>query len=525
MAATSDVSSKNLDQLTPMFMYSQILKEILLSIKFEQKDIEKFIEYCRVAFDGNEEELKNINKWAQTYHDKTPIWWYTSDSYLRSMFDRALQMMDMNLIIKLGFYIRDLHLQIEQMHSQQSKHRNAMNVFTVYRGQGIEKTDFEDLKKGGLTSFNKFLRTNKDRNFSLDFARDAMNNPDLVGVLYVMTIDPAVATTPFASINDVSSQQGAKDEVLFSMHTVFRIHNIKPLDATNRLFQVDMTLTSDNDRQLLILTDRIREETSPDAEGRYRLGALLQKMGQFDSAQQVYGDLLERAKDDAEKQSIYNQLGMAKDNQGDYEEAIIFYEKALKIAQKSLPPNHPDLATCYNNIGGVYGNMGEYPKALSSYEKALEIQQKSLPPDHPALATSYNNIGGVCDNMGNYQKALSFYEKAFEIQKKSLPPTHPALAESYGNIGTVCSKMNEHSKALSFYEKALEIQQKSLPPHHPVLATSYNNIGEVYDNMGNYPKALSFYERAVEIAQIALPPNHPDLQKWQKNLEDAKKKV
>ena len=71
---------------------------------------------------------------------------------------------------------------------------------------------------------------------------------------------------------------------------------------------------------------------------------------------------------------------------GEYLKALSYYEKALEIRQKTLPPNHPDLAISYNNIGSVYDKMGEYSKALSSYEKALEIRQKTLPPNHPDLA-------------------------------------------------------------------------------------------------------------------------------------------
>jgi tetratricopeptide (TPR) repeat protein len=53
---------------------------------------------------------------------------------------------------------------------------------------------------------------------------------------------------------------------------------------------------------------------------------------------------------------------LAKDNRGDYEEALSYYEKALEIRQKNLPPKHPDLAASYNNIGLVYGKMGDYSR-------------------------------------------------------------------------------------------------------------------------------------------------------------------
>jgi hypothetical protein len=43
--------------------------------------------------------------------------------------------------------------------------------------------------------------------------------------------------------------------------------------------------------------------------------------------------------------------------------------------------------------------MGESVKALSFYQRALDIKKKSLPDDHPALATAYNNMAWVYMDM------------------------------------------------------------------------------------------------------------------------------
>jgi tetratricopeptide (TPR) repeat protein len=519
--ATNDgISKKNLDQLDPSFMYTQILKEILLEIEFEPKHFTEFIEYCRDVLAENPAELTNVKRLEGKYHNETPIWWYTYECFLYPMLNRALRLMDIDIIIKMGFFIGDLHRHIEQLHQEQFGGQQIGRSFTVYRGQGMSKTEFEKMNKtkGGLISFNNFLSVSKDHKVSLVFANRAVSNPDLVGILFVMTIDPSQSTTPFASITDVSYYKGKEDEVLFAMNTVFRIGDIKPMGENHRLFQVELTLTSDNDKDLRVLTDCIREETFPDSEGWYRLGSVLLKLGQSDKAEEVYQILLEQVTKESEKAPIYNQIGRTKRDQGAYIEAIRFYEKSLEIQMKSLPPNHPDLAVSYNNIGSVYADMGEYSKALLSYEKAHEIRQQSLPPNHPDLGSSYNNIGSVYSDMGEYSKALSSYEKALEIRQQSLPPNHPDLGSSYNNIGSVYSDMGEYSKALSSYEKALEIQQQSLPPNHPDLGASYNNIGLVYDNVGEYPKALSCYEKALNIQQQSLPPNHPTLASSYNNI-------
>jgi tetratricopeptide (TPR) repeat protein len=513
VATGGDATSQNLDLLDPIFMYTQIMKEIILTIEFEEEHFQEYIDYCRDVFEDNEDELKNVDKLQQNYRSEASIWWYTYECFLYPMLNRALRMSDVDIIIKMGFFIGDLHRQIETLHKEQFGGHKAGENLTVYRGQGLSKNDFDQLTntKGGLMSFNNFLLTSKDRNVSLGFARNALTDPNSVGILFVMTIDPSQTTSPFASINGVSYFEEKEDEVLFSMHTVFRIGGIKSMDENHRLVQVDLTLTGDNDKDLRELTDGIREETFPNAEGWYRLGQVLYKMGQFQKAQQVYETMLGQSTDEREKGNIYCQLGSVKGDQGEYQEAITFYDKSLEIYKQILPPNHLNLGVSYANIGVVYNDMGNYPKALSYYEKALEIRQESLPSNHPDLASSYNNIGIVYKNMGDFPEALSSYEKALDIWQQSLPSNHPNLAASYTNIGNLYENMGDHPKALSSYEKALEIKKQSLPSNYRDLATSYIALGMVYEKMKEYSKAIAFHEEAMEIQKQSLPSNHPDL--------------
>jgi tetratricopeptide (TPR) repeat protein len=67
-------------------------------------------------------------------------------------------------------------------------------------------------------------------------------------------------------------------------------------------------------------------------------------------------------------------------------------KKSLEILQKTPPANHPSLATSYNDTGWVYRNMSEYSQALSYYERALGIWQRSLPPNHPHIQTVKESI-------------------------------------------------------------------------------------------------------------------------------------
>ncbi|CAF4809453.1 unnamed protein product, partial [Rotaria magnacalcarata] len=134
-------NEKNLDQLPPSYMYSMIFKDIVLEIDDDDdaKSINTLVIYCR------QQKIPGIqiNLLQSAYHQKSPVWWYSKSMFLHSILNRALRLLDMEAMIKLGFFIRSLHLQLEQLHQEQSA--NFQQTFTVYRGQGLSQQDFQNL--------------------------------------------------------------------------------------------------------------------------------------------------------------------------------------------------------------------------------------------------------------------------------------------------------------------------------------------------------------------------------------------
>ena len=505
-------SATNLDQLEPSFMYTQLFKDALLEMKHDEKERKDLVKFCREQKAGRLAELRVIDEFESQYTPDKAIWWYTRECFTYQMLNRALRLLEADTIVNMGFFIHDLHQQIEQLHREQVDQYHG-NVLTLYRGQGLYMADFDKLKnmKGGLLSFNSFVSTTKDPDMARLLAKSSSLAVEKVGILFVMTIDPTQTSTPFADIVE-QSYFGEEVEVLFSMHSVFRIDQVSDLDGDGRLFEVRLVLTADDDPQLRLLRESMAEEMEG-STGWDRIAQLLMKVGHLGKVEGIYDMLLEQGVGAEDEQVTYNHnVGRIKYAQGDYRRALMNCEKkSLDIEQKSLPADHPDLATSYNNLASVYYSMGEYSKALSYCEKCLDVQQKSLPAYHPSVATSYNNIGSVYDSMGEYSKALSYYEKCLDVQQKSLPAYHPSVATSYNNIGSVCKSMGEYSKALSYYEKCLDVRQKSLPAYHPSVAASYNNIGSVYNSMGEYSKALSYYEKCLDVQQKSLPAYHPSV--------------
>ncbi|CAF2035288.1 unnamed protein product [Rotaria magnacalcarata] len=518
-------SNENINQLDPTFMYSQLFKETLLELEYGEQIIKDFAKFLKKEeYYNNKKEKKMIKEFGNTYERSNAIRWYTRECFMYKLLNEALRTLNGDLIIRMGFFLCDLHRQIERLYQNQVS-QYCGKTFQLYRGQGLSTTDFNKLEsnKGGLISFNNFLSTSKKRDISLHFANKSAVISDTVGIIFQILIDPTVSLTPFASIQELSDYED-EDEILFTTHSVFRIGEIRKIDNNLRLYEVDLKFTADEDKQLRKLTDRIRHE-SESPTGWCRLGKLLLKIGQFDKAEELYRVLLEQTTNDNDRVFIYHQLGLLSNEKGKYTEAASFYEMSLKLNQRNLPEDHPSLANTYNNLGQAYQNMDNYSKALEFYDKARRIKEKTLAPYNPDLAIFYGNIGQVYSKMCQYEKALEFYEKDLEITRIALPPNHPNLATSYNNMGQVYSNMGNYTKALEFHEKALRIRQISLPPQHPSLAISYNNIGSLYSKIGDYHQALSYLQKALAIWQNSFSSTHPLIETALRNINYVKNKM
>ena len=82
------------------------------------------------------------------------------------------------------------------------------------------------------------------------------------------------------------------------------------------------------------------------------------------------------------------------------------------------------------NIGIVYEKLGDYENALLRYQKTLEVKTKTYGLEHVSVASTHLNIGDVYLYQGDNEKAHFQYQNALEIYKKSLGPQHPKTIQA-----------------------------------------------------------------------------------------------
>ena len=236
--------------------------------------------------------------------------------------------------------------------------------------------------------------------------------------------------------------------------------------------------------------------------------------GDYDNALPYYEKALELqlqtyGEESEEVVGSYNSIGDVYYYKNEHDAARRYYDKALAICLRALGENHPATAESYNNIGTLYYAQNEYDTALEYYEKALTIELRVLGEIHPDVARRYGNIAYTYYTKGDYDTALDYYEKALAIRLEVLGESHPDTVTSYNNIGSVYGDKGDYDTALGYHEKALAISLEVLGESHPATATDYNNIGSVYSEKGDYDTALGYYEKALAIRLEVLGESHP----------------
>ncbi len=118
---------------------------------------------------------------------------------------------------------------------------------------------------------------------------------------------------------------------------------------------------------------------------------------------------------------------MAKLNRID--EALAFSERAVRIDEKNLGPDHPDTALQLENRADLLNVAGQFSEAAAFAHRALSVWERELGPDHPYTANALTILGRSCLGLVNVRDAVSTLERAYAIRQR-FDPEPSRLAET-----------------------------------------------------------------------------------------------
>jgi serine phosphatase RsbU (regulator of sigma subunit) len=219
----------------------------------------------------------------------------------------------------------------------------------------------------------------------------------------------------------------------------------------------------------------------------------LEMLGRYNEAMIYENEALILAEKIGYKQGIasaFNKIGIIYDDKADYPRALEYYHKALDI--------NTELGDKFG-IASNLGNIGLTEENLGNYSTALEYNLKSLPilesiNDKEGMASDDLNTGNIYYYQANYPKALEYYGKAVSINKQI--KNRGSLGSDYSSMGNVYMYMNEDVKAIQYDDTALQIDAEI--GNKDGMSIVCGNLGLIYNNQGNYTKSLEYYFKSLD---------------------------
>ena len=504
--------------LNGQFIHSQLLIDCLVRMKPSSNEKQEFIIFCKEHYKDNPTELEVVEEFERDYVPGKCLWWYTRNSFLFRLLNKALRVQNIDLLYLLRFIIRNLKEELEKNKCSSPVH--------VYRAQRMSKDEIKILEKsvGEYVSMNAFFSTSVERDSARAFfSFDSL--PDDVGeVFFKIDADPQLDNIkPFGDITS-ASYFANEEEVLFMIGSIFQVVEVE--HDSDEIWNIRIRLCSENVHQLQSLFQHLKKELGTGSTNLYDLGRVIYGMGQLNEAEKYFRLHLNRLPPDHPSiVGCYQALGMVADDRGEYGSSLKWYSKALDIAMKTAEPNQRNIATIHNCIGEVYRKKHDNTLALESYEKALIIQKKEYGDDHPRVAMCLNNIGCVYQHLGKHSKALEYYQKALSIEEKHLPAEHHQLGGAHNNIGIIYRQLGDYAEALKHLNLSLQIKLKSLPSQHPDIGQAFASIGFTYEAKHDFQQALSYFDKAANIFHHSLSATHPNLIKLNQAIEHVSSKL
>ncbi len=162
-------------------------------------------------------------------------------------------------------------------------------------------------------------------------------------------------------------------------------------------------------------------------------------------------------------------LGQLAQKSGDRVKARELYERSIASYEGSQLPE-PDVAHPQRHLAGLLREDGETEEAVRFYERALAMRRKAFGDRHPEVAQSWHDLASGRVALGDTTGALAALRTGVETFRSTLPGDSPQLARGLFSLGDVLRRNGRPGEALPYLEEAHSIWSKKLPSSSKDLA-------------------------------------------------------
>ncbi len=527
----------------------QLFHDVILRLGSNDQAKQQMINACRHYYRGNEKELKLIDKFERSYTNKECIRWYTRETFVYKMVNKALRGEDIQQLHTFRFIINDLSSTLAREYNQMLQESDNEMSMTVYRGGQITITELEQFQsnEGKLISINGYLSTSRLRNIAMRFTEYDVPRMKSVPVLFEIKCEMKESNCSiFADISKFSDFPN-EQEVLFDLGSVFKVEAVYEDDmckesmrgapatlAPQRHFFSRSRSNSNQSQNSLdvspspIPTSPSTSAPSPSLRlaptpasiqgasvvgdelslGSKDPGSIFRHtiwkicLSTTDDGREIARQYIEETKKEMQEDSVAILFGRLMIRMGRYDSAQTYFQHLLN------EPGNENLANIHNQLGLTLQAKAEFRQAMRHFDKAYDLMKRSRTPCLRESALVLLNMSQELRQQGYYEKALEYCILA----KQELNDSYQLeIAHCLHSIGSSYRGLRKYTEALEYYKEALNIKQSCLPENHVYIAKTLNSIAIIYLITKDIEKAFNFSLSSFEMYEKCLPNDHPDI--------------
>jgi tetratricopeptide (TPR) repeat protein len=199
----------------------------------------------------------------------------------------------------------------------------------------------------------------------------------------------------------------------------------------------------------------------------------------------------------------YSRLGYICYTVGDWNEAVGYYHKVLKLGEEL--DAEVKMAEALRFLGHVYKRQSSWEDALENFRRGLSLSEKLRNP--AGIADAHRGMGYVYWRRGDYPKAKDHFEKALgkaieSGDKSMIGVTHIESGLVYSDIGDLDTAIEHYAESIDYLEETRDYHE---------LSRAHNNLGDTYLQTEDWENAIRQFEQCKKVAEKI---NHKSMIGW-----------
>lgn len=219
---------------------------------------------------------------------------------------------------------------------------------------------------------------------------------------------------------------------------------------------------------------KMYSEYSPGSNSRavgetlFYIGKIYNKMGNHDKSNSCFSECVKIYRSNDEECAIIGiALGHIAQNYARKKQ----YAKAVELSTESLRlqkqfADAADIAESLVDLGNILKSWGKADQAVQFYDEALRTYEEAFGLDAIAVAVCRHNIGILKKTLGESEVALRYFGEALRIHRLNEGDNSLYVANNLFQIGQIYNSFGKKEKSLKCFEECLKIRKDILGVEH-----------------------------------------------------------